>query len=98
MKSNEEKRQANAEYWRQRVETTKDVSMQKADKFIADMEREYKVASRNIELEVTDFLSRFAENEQMTLSNARKRLNANELKDFKMELEEYIRKGEENGI
>ena len=98
MKSNEEKRQANAEYWRQRVETTKDVSMQKADKFIADMEREYKVASRNIELEVTDFLSRFAENEQMTLSNARKRLNANELKDFKLELEEYIRKGEENGI
>ena len=72
--------------------------MQKADKFIADMEREYKVASRNIELEVTDFLSRFAENEQMTLSNARKRLNANELKYFKMELEEYIRKGEENGI
>ena len=98
MKSNEEKRQANAEYWRQRVETTKDVSMQKADKFIADMEREYKVASRNIELEVTDFLSRFAENEQMTLSNARKRLNAHELKEFRMELEEYIRKGEENGI
>lgn len=98
MKSNDEKRQANAEYWRQRAEKTKDISMQKADKFIAHMEREYKVASRNIELEVTDFLSRFAENEQMTLSNARKRLNANELKDFKMELEEYIRKGEENGI
>ena len=72
--------------------------MQKADKFIADMEREYKVSSRNIELEVTDFLSRFAENEQMTLSNARKRLNAHELKEFRMELEEYIRKGKENGI
>ena len=72
--------------------------MQKADKFIADMEREYKVASRNIELEVTDFLSRFAENEQMTLSNARKKLNAHELKEFRMELEEYIRKGKENGI
>lgn len=98
MKSNEEKRQANAEYWRQRAEKTKDISMRKAEKLIADMEREYKAASRNIELEVTDFLSQFAENEQMTLSNARKRLNANELKDFKMELEEYIRKGEENGI
>ena len=98
MNSNEEKRQANAEYWRQRAEKTKDISMQKADKFIAHMEREYKAASRNIELEVTDFLSRFAENEQMTLSNARKRLNANELKEFRMELEEYIRKGEENSI
>ena len=72
--------------------------MQKADKFIDHMEREYKAASRNIELEVTDFLSRFTENEQMTLSNARKRLNANELKEFRMELEEYIRKGEENSI
>ena len=98
MKSNGEKRQANAEYWRQRAEKTKDISMQKADKFIAHMEREYKTASRNIELEVTDFLSQFAENEQMTLSKARKRLNADELKEFRMELEEYIRKGEENGI
>lgn len=98
MKSNEEKRQANAEYWRQRAEKTKDISMQKADKFIAHMEREYKAASRNIELEVTDFLSRFAENEQMTLSNARKKLNAHELKEFRTELEEYIHKGEENGI
>ena len=98
MKSNGEKRQANAEYWRQRAEKTKDISMQKADKFIAHMEREYKAASRNIELEVTDFLSRFAENEQMTLSNARKKLNAHELKEFRMELEEYIRKGKENGI
>ena len=98
MKSNEEKRQANAEYWRQRAEKTKDISTQKAESFIADMERQYRIASKNIENEVNSFLTRFAKNESMTLHEARKLLNANELKDFKMELEEYIRKGEENGI
>ena len=98
MKNKDDKRKANAEYWRRRAEKTKDISTQKAESFIADMERQYRIASRNIENEVNSFLTRFAQNEIMTLHKARKLLNADELKDFKMELEDYIRMGEKNGI
>lgn len=97
-KSNEGKRLANADYWRGRAESTKNISMMKAEAFIEDMEKQYRVASRNIELEVNAFLSRFAENEQITLNDAQKMLKADELKKFKMDVEEYIKKGQENGV
>ncbi|MEA4972931.1 MAG: minor capsid protein [Candidatus Metalachnospira sp.] len=88
----------NSEYWKRRQELLQDTLMQKADDLIPEMEAKYNAAIRNIESEIQIFYQRFADNEGIKLADAKKILNSDERKAFQMELEEYIKKGAENGV
>ena len=88
----------NSDYWKKRVELTQNILLQKADSFIDDMERSYKEAYNSIENEINVFFQRFAVNEGLSMNDAKKLLNSNEIEKFKMTVEEYIKKGQENAI
>lgn len=51
-----------------------------------------------IEKDIARWYMRLAENNNMSFADARKLLTNSQLKDFKLSLEEYIRRGKENGI
>lgn len=88
----------NSDYWQKRVELTQNILLQKADSFIDDMEISYKEAYNSIENEINVFFQRFAVNEGLSMNDAKKLLNSNEIEKFKMTVEEYIKKGQENAI
>lgn len=88
----------NAEYWRQRQEDLQNNLMKKADDLIPKMEEKYQTAINDIDKEIQSFYERFAKNESLTMAEAKKILDSDERKAFQMDLNEYIKKGEENGI
>lgn len=86
------------DYWKQRADYTQSQLMKKADDFIPHMERAYRDAISSMQKDINDFFQRFADNEGMTMTQARKLYTAREMKDFRMTLEEYIAKGQESGV
>ncbi|MCI1958844.1 MAG: minor capsid protein [Clostridia bacterium] len=88
----------NAEYWRTRQEILQNNLMKKADDLIPEIEDKYQTAINDMDKEIQSFYERFAKNESLTIADARKILNSDERKRFQMDLKEYIKKGEENGI
>lgn len=61
--------------------------------FIQYLNDMYNRAIRKIEKDIIYRLEKIAVNNNISLSEAKKRLNGNELKEFKMSLKEYIEKG-----
>ena len=86
------------DYWKQRADYTQSQLMKKADDFIPHMEIAYRDAISSMQKDINDFFQRFADNEGMTMTQARKLYTAREMKDFRMTLEEYIAKGQKSGV
>src|SRR5690625_2072438 len=78
------------EYWQKRAEAVANVQHRKTDAYIASrLKREYDKARKSIQERIDSFYARFAENNEISLAEARKLLSAGELDDFKMTLEEF---------
>lgn len=86
------------EYWRERALILNDHLMQPADELLPDIENAYELAIYNIETEINSFYQRFATDNQLTFQEATKKLTSAERKSFKMSIEEYIKKAEENEL
>lgn len=85
--------QRNREYWAERFEILENRSNQSALEYYANLEKQYQLAAKNIQKEMDSWFMRYATNNQITMSEARKILTGPELKDFRMTLEDYIAKG-----
>lgn len=88
----------NGEYWNERFGLLNENLLNKGDAFQANMAAAYSAAANNIQKEIEVFYSRFADNNKLTLTEAKKLLNSDERKAFQMDLQEYIRKGKENSL
>lgn len=88
----------NNAYWKRRMEMLETAQLEKGQRFYADLERQYKIASANIEKEINNWYQRFAENNQITMAEAKKLLKTGELAEFKWNVQEYIKYGEENAL
>jgi SPP1 gp7 family putative phage head morphogenesis protein len=80
----------NAAYWKRRAEILNEAAHKKADRSIADIEKAYREAEIRTKKEIEAWYGRLAENNQISLSDARKLLNKNELAEFKWTVEQYI--------
>ena len=78
-------------YWEKRFERLKQQQMRKAETVTADMRREYVKALTALRKEVLDWYYRYAEENEISLADARKELDARELKAFRLTLKEYIK-------
>ncbi len=78
-------------YWEKRFERLKRQQMGKAETVTAAMRREYTKALTALRKEVLDWYYRYAEENEITLADARKELDARELKAFQLTLKEYIK-------
>lgn len=85
-------------YWQKRFEEMNEALLQDAMDYYDDVERMYREAMDRIEKDIAQWYMRLAENNGISYADARKLLTKSQLKDFKMTLDEYIRKGKENGV
>ena len=78
-------------YWEKRFERLKQQQMGKAETVTAAMRREYIRALTSLRKEVLDWYYRYAEENEMSLADARKELDTRELRAFQLTLKEYIK-------
>ena len=88
----------NYEYWKKRFELLEQSQNQLGIQCYADIERQYRQAQKQIEGQLSSWYQRFASNNGITVQEARKMLTAKELEEFKWDVHEYIRYGQENAI
>lgn len=85
-----------AEYWRRRSEEVAARQFAKADAYQAELAREYARATEEIRRAIEVFYQRYAENNEVSMAEARRQLSGKELRQFKMTLEEFIEKAKNN--
>ena len=83
----------NSEYWKTWFELLEQRNHQSSIEYYTNLEKQYRLAAQNIQKEMDSWFMRYANNNQISMSEARKILTGPELKDFRMTLDEYISKG-----
>ena len=81
----------NLEYWKKRAEEIADLEFKKVDDYKLRMQLEYKDALKSIQRDIEIFYARFAQNNDISLLEAKKLLNSDQLEEFKMDSEEFKR-------
>lgn len=88
----------NAEYWRKRSEAVEAQLHKKSEEYYREAEKQFKKAEKQIADNIEKWYARLADNNDIGLAEARKFLDADELEEFKWTVEEYIKRGKENGV
>lgn len=88
----------NSAYWKKRFELLEQSQNQIGLDCFADIEKQYRKAQRQIEAQIRAWYQRFANNNQISLADARRMLTKKELEELKWDVNEYIRYGEENAV
>lgn len=84
------------DYWKKRAERVAGEQFKKTDDYIVRLQLEYMEALNSIQKDIEVFYARFSENNEITLDEARKLLNSNQLHEFKMSLQEFTNKAKNN--
>lgn len=87
-----------AEYWKKRFEQLEQSQHNMGVQAYADIEQQYRKAQRQIEGQINAWYGRFANNNNVTLEEARRMLTAKELDELKWDVQEYIKYAEENAL
>lgn len=91
-------KQRKSNYWRKRYKLLEEARYRDNEKLYKEIEKEYIIAAKKIGKEILSFYNRFALNNGITLQEARKLLNSDELEELRWDVWEYIDKGIENSI
>ena len=87
-----------SKYWQKRFELLEEQRNQTAKKTVQSVTPAFDQAQAQIEKEINAWYARFAKNNEISLQEAKKLLNTRELKEFKWDVEEYIKWGRQNAI
>ncbi len=90
--------QNNAAYWAQRMKRMEDALKDQSYAYVENLERQFQAAQVEVQRQLAAWYQRFADNNGLTLADARRILNTAELEEFRWTVEEYIRRGEENAL
>ena len=88
----------NNEYWQKRFIALEDAQNQYSQKTFRNIEKEFDKAQRQIQAQIDVWYQRFADNNGVSMQEARRLLNADELKELKWDVQEYIKYGKENAF
>lgn len=92
-------RQSNAEYWAQRLKNMEDaLKDQVYSDYVQNLDEQFAAADSEIRRQMESWYQRLAANNDITLADAKKLLNADELEEFHWTVEQYIKYGEENAL
>lgn len=86
------------DYWKQRFEQVEQSQNRQGIQCMADIEKQYRQAQKQIEGQIAAWYQRFADNNKITLTEAHRLLTTKELAEFKWDVNQYIRYGQENAI
>ncbi len=84
------------EYWRKRAEQVANRQFEKSDRYTAGLKRQYEQSLKSIQRDLESFYVRFAENNEVSMAEAKRLLTAGELAEFKMTLSEFRKKAKNN--
>lgn len=88
----------NREYWSKRSEQLEEALLNKGENFANDLDNQYKIANTRIQKEIYAWYQRFAKNNCISLAEAKRLLNTNELKEFRWTVQDYINYGQKNAV
>ena len=88
----------NSEYWKLRFEQLEQAQNGQGAAAFAEIERQYKEAQKQIEGQIARWYQRFADNNGITLSQARQYLKGAALKEFQWDVQDYIKYGQDNAL
>lgn len=86
------------EYWRERFELLEEAQNQTASEYYSDVADAYIEAFKRIEKDIATWYQRFAVNNEISLSEAKRLLKTDELREFKWTVEDYIEHGKRNSV
>ena len=86
----------NRGYWEERFRQLEDSQNQISEKMIEEIQHQMDRAAAEIEKEINAWYGRLAANNGVSMTEARRLLDNKELKEFKWDVNEYIKRGEEN--
>ena len=84
------------EYWKKRNSELLKIHAQKADDIERELIKEYERSLNGIKKEIETFYARYAGENGISMAEARKQLSRDELKGFKLSLEEFREKALDN--
>ena len=88
----------NAEYWRGRFSILEDAAQRGADQYVSDLEKVYRNAEQAIQKDLEAWYGRFAANNGISLSDARKMLTTGQLKEFRWSVDQYIKAAQQANL
>lgn len=88
----------NAAYWAQRMKNMEDALLDRSYDYVENLEKQFSIAQAEIDRKIARWYQRFADNNEIDLAEAKKRLTAGELKEFHWTVEKYIQHGRQNAL
>lgn len=86
------------DYWKDRFKTIEAASNAYGQDVYRQIEPAFNQAQREVQAAIDTWYTRVAKNNQVSISEARKLLSAKELAEFKWDVKEFIKYGEENAL
>ncbi|MFC2476110.1 MAG: minor capsid protein [Catonella sp.] len=86
------------EYWKERYMLIENLNNTQGINVRADIDKAFRMAENGIQSEIEKWYSRIADNNGVSISKARQLLTNRELEEFKWDLADYIKHGEENNL
>lgn len=83
----------NKGYWQKRFDLLQAQQLNKGIEFYHNLSEQYDKAAASVQKEIEAFYQRFAKNNELDLFEAKKLLNSRQLKEFRWDVAEYIKKG-----
>ena len=88
----------NDAYWSRRIKLLEDSLKDRSYSYVENMERQFMAAQAQVERELAVWYQRFADNNSITLADAKRLLTSGELAEFRWTVGEYIAYGQQNAI
>lgn len=87
-----------SEYWQKRFSELEELRHGEAAAGYQEISRQYQEAERELERQISVWYQRFAASNGISMQEARKLLSKAQREELQWDIEEYIKKGEENAI
>jgi len=88
----------NSDYWKLRFEQLEAAQNRKGMEAYAEIEKQYRRAQKEIEARIDAWYRRFADNNGVSMAEARRMLTGRELAELKWDINDYIKYGRENVV
>ncbi len=86
------------DYWKERMSALNEENYRKSAAYYEDVRKQYQKAIRDMERDILVWYERIADNNGISLANAKKLLKADELEEFHWTVQDYIEAGEANAV
>lgn len=82
------------DYWTERFDQLTDAQLNKGAEYYHNLEEQYRQAIQSVEKDLAKWYTRYATENGISLTEAKRLLSGRDLEEFRMDVKEYIKKGE----